>query len=141
VDTAHVTLMYESGLQAFVHVSWMAPMKIRTSMLACEQGMVVYNDVDPDEKIRVYKAQGHFNPSDENSLVPTFRLGDVTIPRLPQEEPLKTVGATFIDAIRGKKPPTTTWEFGVRVLAILEAARESLSTGQAVDVPRVLGGP
>jgi predicted dehydrogenase len=134
VDTANVTLTYEDGLQAFIHVSWMAPMKVRTSLLACDQGMIVYDDVQSDEKIKVYRVQGKFDPETENALVPTFRLGDVSIPRLEQEEPLRSVAATFLEGCRGTATPLTDWSFGVRVLAVLEAARASLATGQAVAV-------
>lgn len=133
-DTAHVTLTYEDGLQAFIHVSWMAPMKVRTSLLACERGMVSYDDVQPDEKIRVYQVQGQFDPATENSLVPTFRLGDVSIPRLPQEEALGNVASNFVSSIRGTATPVTDWKFGVRVLSALEGARESLLSGQTVAI-------
>ena len=137
VDTAHMTLIYEDGMQAFIHVSWMAPMKVRMSLLAAEAGMVVYNDVEKDEKIRIYKAHGHFNPASEDSLVPTFRLGDVAIPRLPNEEPLRNAGEAFLDAIRKEQPPLTDWRFGTRVLAVLEAARRSLGSERPERVETV----
>ena len=137
VDTAHVSLVYQDGLQAFIHVSWMAPMKVRMSLLACDRGMVLYDDVQPDEKIRVYQVEGQFDPETENSLVPTFRLGDVYIPRLPQEEALRNVASSFIGAIQGENEPLTDWMFGVRVLSVLEAARESLLAGHSVSVEDV----
>lgn len=135
VDTSHVTLTYDDGLQAFIQVSWLAPMKVRTAVLSCERGMVVYNDVEPDEKIRVYQLQQEFDPGTEDPIAPTFRLGDVTIPRLPQEEPLRAVAATFVRAAQGGPPPPTDFSFGTRVLAVLEAARSSLRSGEVVPVP------
>jgi predicted dehydrogenase len=134
VDTAHVTLEYGDGLQAFIHVSWMAPMKVRMSLFACDGGMVLYNDVERDEKIRVYQVQNQFDPGKEDSLVPTYRLGDVLIPRLPQEEALRNMGSAFLGAIQGGPPPPTDWGFGARVLAVLEAARSSLMSGQVTPV-------
>ena len=134
VDTAQVTLGYADGFQAFIHVSWLAPMKVRTALLACARGMVVYDDVHPDEKIRVYEVQQQFDPEKEDPIVPTFRLGDVRIPRLPQEEPLRAVAATFVRAALEGGDVVTDWTFGVRVLAVLEAARRSLETGQTTPV-------
>lgn len=137
-DTAHVTLKYADGMQAFIHVSWMAPIKVRMSLLACDRGMAVYNDVEPDEKIRMYQVQNQFEPARENPLVPTFRLGEVRIPRLPQEEPLGTVASTFVSAIQGGPSPHTDWAFGARVLAVLEAARRSLDSGEMTAVSEVI---
>lgn len=134
VDTANVTLTYQDGFQAFIHVSWMAPTKVRMALLACDQGMVAYNDVEPDEKIRVYRFEDRFDPGKEDAIVPTFRLGDVTIPRLPQEEPLRAMGSTFINSAIMGDPPITDWAFGLEVLATLDAARESLRTGRAAPV-------
>ena len=62
--------------------------------------MVVYNDVDPDEKIRLYQIEETFDPERESAIVPTFRLGDVRIPRLPQEEPLHAMAERFDAAAR-----------------------------------------
>ena len=136
-DTANVTLSYSDGVQAFIHVSWMAPMKVRLSLLACDGGMAVYNDVEPDEKIRIYQLENQFDPAHENPLVPTFRLGDVRIPRIPQEEPLKAVASTFVDAIDGGPKPHTDFLFGARVLAVLDAARRSLSSGEKTQVAEI----
>lgn len=134
IDTAHVTLVYDSGFQAFVHVSWMAPKKVRSALLACSEGMVSYDDAAPDEKIRLYKLEGDFDPAKENPLVPSYRLGDVTIPRLPTQEPLKVMAEAFVDAALGSSQPITTWDFGVSVLAVLDAAKRSIATGQLTAV-------
>lgn len=134
VDTAHVTMTYDDGFQAFVHVSWMAPTKVRMSLLSCRNGMIVYNDVEPDEKIRVCHIDEAFDPGRENSLTPTFRLGDVLIPSLPRREPLNAMGRTFIDAIRGECEPITDWAFGAKVLRVLEGARTSLSNQEPVTL-------
>jgi predicted dehydrogenase len=139
VDTAHVTLSYDDEFHAFVHASWLAPIKVRTALLACADGMVVYNDVDPDEKIRLYQVEEAFNPERESSIVPTFRLGDVRIPRLPQEEPLHAMAERFVTACAGGTAPETGWEFGLRVLRVLEAARTSLATGELVRIQSPAG--
>ena len=134
VDTAHVTLTYDDGFQAFIHVSWLAPTKVRMALLACSKGMAAYNDVEPDEKIRLYQLEERFDPETEDSLVPTFRLGDVRIPRLHQEEALRVMADTFLDAIAGGPRPITDFSFGVRVLSVLEAARASLAENRPVPV-------
>ncbi len=139
VDTAHVTLNYADGFQAFIHVSWLAPIKVRTALLAGREGMALYNDVDPDEKIRVYPLEEQFDPDREDSIVPTFRLGDVTVPRLPAEEPLRGVASAFVAAAAGGSAPDTDWGFGVRVLAVLDAARRSLASGELAQVADSVG--
>ncbi len=139
VDTAHVTLNYADGFQAFIQASWLAPIKVRTALLAGRQGMALYNDVDPDEKIRVYPLEQQFDPDREDPIVPTFRLGDVAVPRLPAEEPLRGVASAFIDAVTGGRPPDTDWGFGLRVLAVLDAARRSLATGEIARVADAVG--
>ncbi|MCA1726250.1 MAG: Gfo/Idh/MocA family oxidoreductase [Actinobacteria bacterium] len=131
IDTAHVTLSYGDGFQAFIHVSWMAPTKVRTALFAGERGMAVYNDVNADEKIRLYQVQEAFDPGQEDSIVPTFRLGDLTVPRLPSEEPLRAMASAFAAAVHGGPTPPTDWTFGTRVLAVLDAARRSLASGEA----------
>ena len=141
VDTAHVTMTYADGFQAFVHVSWMAPIKVRTALLACRGGMALYDDVHPDEKIRVYGLQEAFDPGSEDAIVPTFRLGDVTVPRLPAEEPLRTMASAFVDAVAGGPAPPTDWRFGLRVLAVLDAARRSLASGEVARVDSVVAAP
>jgi predicted dehydrogenase len=140
-DTAHVTLSYDDGMHAFVHVSWLAPIKVRSALLACDRGMVLYDDVEPDEKIRIHQLQGQFDPGTEDPLAPTFRLGDVRIPRLVHEEPLRRVAETFVQAVQSGQPPPTDWAFGVGVLSVLEAAKESLASGRTVEVPSVAGYP
>ena len=139
VDTAHVTLKYADGFQAFIQASWLAPIKVRTALLAGREGMALYNDVDPDEKIRVYPLEQQFDPDREDPIVPTFRLGDVAVPRLPAEEPLRGVASAFIDAVTGGRPPDTDWRFGLRVLAVLDAARRSLATGEVARVADAVG--
>lgn len=134
VDTAHLSVAYASGFQAFLHVSWMAPMKARTALVAFDHGMVLYDDVNPDEKIRIYKLEEEFHPESESSLAPRFRLGEVRVPRLDPREPLSYVAEAFVRAILNGESLLTDWNFGVRVLRILQAAKKSLATGQAIEL-------
>ena len=133
-DTAHVTLTYEDGFRAFIHASWLAPVKVRQALFACQRGMIAYDDVHPDEKIRVYQVEEQFDPENEESVIPTFRLGDVLIPRLSPEEPLRTMASTFVDAIKDGAPTPTDWLFGTRVLSVLDAAHRSLEHGEPASV-------
>jgi hypothetical protein len=137
IDTAHVTVSYEGGFRLYAHGSWMAPKRVRTGILACERGMVVFDDVEVDEKVRVYPVEQVFDPSREESIVPTYRLGDVHIPRLEAVEPLRVVAATFVDAALGLATPPTDLGFGLKVLAVLHAAGEALDTGAVTAVPDV----
>jgi predicted dehydrogenase len=137
VDTAHLTVTYDGGFRLFAHGSWMAPKRVRTGILACTNGMVVFDDVEVDEKVRVYPMERLFDPATEESIVPTYRLGDVHVPRLDAVEPLRNVAAHFVDAALGLASPITDLGFGLKVLAVLHAAGQSLESGAVTQVPDV----
>lgn len=137
VDTAQVTISYENGLKAFIQASWLAPVKVRTALVALDRGMVIYDDVHPDEKIRLYEVESDFDPQGENPIVPTFRLGNVLIPRLESEETLRSVALEFIDAIRSQRKARTDWMFARDVIGVLEAARLSLKDSRPVTLSEV----
>jgi len=126
---AYMTLRYKSGIIAHIHVSWLSPVKIRRIIIGGSKSMIIYDDVEPTEKIKVYDSGIKFDFDKENPLEPTYRLGDINLPRLDQREALSVEAEHFIDCIlRGRKPLTDA-NFGLDVVRVLEASDTSLREG------------
>jgi predicted dehydrogenase len=126
---AYMTLRYRSGIIAHIHVSWLSPVKIRRIIIGGSKRMIIYDDVEPTEKIRVYDSGIEFDYSEENPLQPTYRLGDIYLPRLNQREALLVEAEHFVDCIVNGKKPLTDAAFGLAVLKVLEASDISLRKG------------
>jgi predicted dehydrogenase len=134
---AFVTLGYPGGRLVHIHVSWLDPNKIRLCTFVGSRKMLVYDDVSPAEKIRVYDkgvdVQPHYENFGEFQLL--YRSGDVFIPRLDTVEPLKAETAHFLDLIRGTTTPLSSGEHGLRVVQVLEGACRSMKeNGRRVDL-------
>ena len=130
-DVVFVTLRYPSGILANLHLSWLSPRKERRFTLVGSQKMVELDDVSP-EKLRIYD-KGYDRPPEFTQFGEflTIRDGDVHIPQVAMEEPLRAEHRHFLDCIaRGERPETDLAQ-GVRVTAILEAAERSLAAGGA----------
>ncbi|HEY0990466.1 MAG TPA: Gfo/Idh/MocA family oxidoreductase, partial [Kofleriaceae bacterium] len=130
-DVVFVTLRYASGILANLHLSWLHPRKERRLTLVCSRQMVELDDVSP-EKLRIYD-KGYDRPPEftQFSEFLTIRDGDVFIPKIAMEEPLRAEIRHFLDCIERGAPPETDLAQGVRVTAILEAAEQSLAGGGA----------
>jgi len=128
-DVVFVTLRYPSGILANLHLSWLSPRKERRFTLVCSQQMVELDDVSP-EKLRIYD-KGYDRPPEftQFSEFLTIRDGDVHIPKVGMEEPLRAEIRHFLDCIERGERPQTDLAQGVRVTAILEAAQRSLEVG------------
>ncbi len=130
-DVVFMTLRYASGLVANLHLSWLHPRKERRLTLVCSQKMVEFDD-QIREKLRIYD-KGYDRPPDfkEFGVFLTLRDGDVHIPHLSMEEPLRAEIRHFLDCIATGATPDTDLAGGARVTAILEAADRSLARGGA----------
>lgn len=130
-DVVFVTLRYASGILANLHLSWLSPRKERRLTLVCSQKMVELDDVSP-EKLRIYD-KGFDRPPDftQFSEFLTIRDGDIHIPKVAMEEPLRAEIRHFLHCIERGQRPETDLAQGVRVTAILEAAERSLAAGGA----------
>jgi predicted dehydrogenase len=130
-DVVFVTLRYASGILANLHLSWLHPRKERRFTLVCSQKMVELDDVSP-EKLRIYD-KGYDRPPDFTQFGEflTIRDGDVHIPQVSMEEPLRAEIRHFLDCIERGETPETDLAQGVRVTAVLEAAERSLAAGGA----------
>jgi predicted dehydrogenase len=130
-DVVFVTLRYPSGILANLHLSWLHPRKERRLTLVCAQKMVELDDVSP-EKLRIYD-KGYDRPPAFTQFGEflTIRDGDVHIPHIAMEEPLRAEIRHFLDCIERGRTPETDLAQGVRITAILEAAESSLARGGA----------
>jgi predicted dehydrogenase len=127
-DQVYVTVKYDGALIAHLHLNWLAPVKIRSTLIGGSQRMIVYDDLEPSEKVRVY-AKGVTLAGDssvrQRALV-DYRLGDMFAPHIEKTEPLARVCRAFVEAIEGGRPPPTDGRAGLEVVRLLEAAQESL---------------
>ncbi len=131
-DVAYVTVKFKSSLIAHFHVNWMSPVKIRKIIIGGSKKMVVFDDLDPAEKIKVYDKGIRLSAADEKAVYKSliqYRIGDMHAPAIENTEALKTEVEHFADCIRNKRAPLTGGEAGLRVVRILEAAQKSLKKG------------
>lgn len=127
-DVAFLTFRYPNGVLAHIHVSWLNPNKIRCTTVVGSKKMLVYDDVSPLEKIRIYDkgvtVQPHYDTFGEFQLA--YRFGDIFIPKLDDSEPLKVASQHFIDCIRNGITPRSSGHEGHEVVSVLEASIESI---------------
>lgn len=151
-DVAHLQLRYtDPDIRAYMHVSWLAPCKVRRVTVVGNRRMAVYNDMSADERIRVYDA-GLDDPACTEPMgasAVTYRRGDIVSPFVAFEEPLAVQDEHLIDCIRTGSSPRTDGTSGLAVARVLEAANSSLITGREVplhslslvsELPLVLDG-
>jgi predicted dehydrogenase len=135
-ETAFLTLSFEGGPTANVQLSWLAPHKVRQTIVVGSRRMVVYDDATTDGAVRVYDRGFDFTePKDFGEYQLTYRSGDMVAPRLDPAEPLGLELADFARAIETGSEPRSHAALGVEIVKILEAAHSSLSSsGQPVTV-------
>jgi predicted dehydrogenase len=127
-NMAHITLFFESSCVAHVSVNWLSPIKIRQTFIGGSRKMIVYDDVEPTEKIKVYDKGITLNGSPEKAhqLRIGYRAGDMWAPHIPAKEALQTEVEHFIDCMRNGKLPISSGLSGLKVVQILEAASRSI---------------
>ncbi len=128
-NIAYITVHYASGFLSHFHVNWLAPLKIRQILLGGRQRMLVFDDMDPSEKVRVYDKGVDFDVQDDETrrqILISYRTGDMHAPKLDRREALSLVAAEFAASIAEKRPPLTDAASGVRVVSLLETAERSL---------------
>lgn len=137
-NIAYITLNYQSNLIAHFHCSWSSPVKIRKILIGGSNKMIVFDDVEPSEKLRIYDTSYKVSPvSDEDkyNILVDYRLGDIFVPRVSQDEALYGVARDFISAISKGTEPVSNWKNGLAVVKVLEAAEKSIkSRGREVKI-------
>ncbi len=129
-DVVFVDLRFPGGKLAHVHVSWLDPHKLRKFTVVGTQKMVVFDDMEASEKIKVYdKGVDRAGEIVSYGDALTVRNGDILIPKLSLQEPLKLECAHFVECVRDRKRPLTDGIDGLRVVKVLDAAQKSLKSG------------
>lgn len=125
---AYINLAYKSGFIAHFHVNWLAPVKIRQTIIGGSKKMLVYNDMEPTEKIKIYdKGVNITNREGIYKTLVQYRTGDIHIPHIENNEPLKTEINHFVDCLKNKRTPITDGRAGEKVVKILEASQKSIT--------------
>lgn len=136
-NIAYVNVSFDAPVIAHFHLNWLAPVKVRTTLIGGTQRMIVYDDMEPSEKIKVYDKGVSIETNVEQirkNLV-EYRIGDMYAPRIASTEALDLVAKEFVGAISANRKPLTDGAAGRRVVSILEAASQSLKqNGTPVDV-------
>jgi len=127
-DVAFITVYFPGTVIAHVNVNWLSPVKVRTTLIGGEQKMLVWNDLDNDEKIRVYDKGVKITSKEDldRELLVSYRSGDIWAPKIEQTEPLRVELEYFIDCIVSNRTPFNDGVAGLRVVKLLEAADQSL---------------
>jgi predicted dehydrogenase len=128
-NIAYMTMFFEGRLIAHVHVNWLAPVKVRRTLLGGSRRMIVFDDLEASEKIKVYDRGISVNPSAENvyQMLIGYRAGDMWAPQLALTEALQTEARHFLESIDQRRTPTTDGHAGLRVVRLLEAATQSMA--------------
>jgi predicted dehydrogenase len=127
-DMAFLTVYFPNNVLAHINVNWLSPVKVRTTLIGARDKMLVWNDLEADEKIKVYD-KGINVESREGvyDLLVSYRSGDVWAPKVDQTEALKAELAYFLDCIATGTTPFNDGQAGLRVVRMLEAADRSLA--------------
>jgi predicted dehydrogenase len=138
-NLAYITLFYNSGTIAHANVSWLAPVKVRQILVGGSKKMIIYNDLEPSEKIKVYDKGVTFtdDPRQIQEMRVGYRTGDMFAPKLSATEALLTASQHFVDCIEHSKVPETDGHLGLRVVELIEAATSSMrAKGETVYIQR-----
>lgn len=135
-NIAYMTVNYNSDFIAHFNCSWTSPVKVRQTLIGGDKKMIVYNDLEPSEKIRVYDTSyNHKTEEDKTKIMVDYRTGDIYIPKLSGHEALAGVANDFIQSIIQKKEPLASAMLGLQVVKILEASQESIKNhGKEVKI-------
>ncbi|MBL7812948.1 MAG: Gfo/Idh/MocA family oxidoreductase, partial [Bacteroidetes bacterium] len=126
-DIAYLTLYYDDNTIAHITSSWISPVKIRKTLIGGSKKMVIYDDVEPTEKVKIYDSGFSVNtPEEVHKWLVDYRFGDISIPKLEQTEALLGVATDFVQCIQSGNKPVSHSGSGLNVVTILEAAQKSL---------------
>lgn len=132
-NIAYVQLRFDDSFIANFHFNWLSPVKIRRTLIAGSRKMIVYDDIEPTEKVRVYdkgverNGPGAADKEATYRALVSYRTGDVWVPQLDPTEALRYVCAEFLEAVAGSRRSLSDGEAGLRVVRLLEAAQESIN--------------
>ena len=137
-DVAYITVYFPDKVIAHINVNWLSPVKVRTTLIGGEKKMLVWNDLEADEKIKIYDKGVHITSQEGlYNLLVNYRSGDMWAPQVAQIEALRDELGYFVDCISHNKRPINDGHAGLRVVNMLEAANESVrQRGALVHLPK-----
>ena len=132
-DMAYLTVYFPNNVTAHINVNWLSPVKVRTTLIGGQKKMLVWNDLDPAEKIRLYD-KGADLETDQgiHKALVSYRTGDMWAPKVEELEALHVETRYFLDCIKSGTKPFNDGQAGLRVVRILEAAEQSLKQHKEV---------
>jgi predicted dehydrogenase len=127
-NLAYLTLFYDSGTIAHVNVSWLAPVKVRQILIGGSKKMIIYDDLEPSEKVKIYDKGISFTEDQKQiyEMRVVHRTGDMWAPKLDAAEALRVATEHFVDCLEHGKTPQTDALMGLRVVELIEAATNSM---------------
>lgn len=132
-DVAYVTCFFPGKLIAHFNVNWLSPVKVRTTLIGGTKKMLVWNDIDPDEKIKVYdKGVDVTTRESVYEMLVSYRSGDAWVPKVEATEALKLEAEYFVKCVTSGERPLNDGQSGLRVVKMLEAANKSIKQRGAV---------
>ena len=132
-DVAFLTLEFPSGIMAQLQISWLAPSKLRRTSIVGRQRMIVYDDLEPVEKVKIFDRGVDRQPASFGEFQLTYRSGDILSPRLDTTEPLFIECAHFLECIQTGRTPDTSPRSGIDVVRVIQAAERSMRCGGAPE--------
>ena len=132
-DVAHLTVYFPNNVLAHINVNWLSPVKVRMTLVGGQKKMLVWNDLDPAEKVKVYdKGATVRTEQGVHQLLVSYRSGDMWAPKVEELEALQLETRYFLDCVKGGTNPFNDGQAGLRVVRILEAAEQSLKQHKEV---------
>jgi predicted dehydrogenase len=143
-NIAYITLFFASSLIAHLHVNWLAPVKVRRTLIGGSRKMIVYDDLEPSEKVKVYdkgitvNGTGNGHGNQRYRMLIDYRSGDMCAPQIDITEALSVEAKHFINCVEANQPTMTDGHAGLRVVRVLEAASRSIAArGRIVELDAV----
>jgi predicted dehydrogenase len=135
-DVAYVTVYCENNVIAHFNVNWLSPVKVRNTLIGGDKKMLVWNDLEADEKVKIYDKGVDIETRESvYDLLVSYRSGDAWVPRIAQIEALKAEAEYFVDCVENNKTPINDGASGLRVVKMLEAASASIKArGHLIEI-------
>jgi len=136
-NIAYITLNYKSQKLIHFNCSWISPVKIRHMLIGGNKKMIVFNDLETTEKIKIYDSsyKNKLNSENKKKFLTDYRIGDIHIPKIPQIEGLMNMAEDFINSIQNNNEPISNFNLGLEIVKILESAQKSIKNkGTIVEI-------
>jgi len=136
-DLAYLTCFFDGNLLGHLHVNWLAPVKVRRTLIGGDRQMIVYDDLEPSEKVKVYDKGVTMGGAQDGlyQMLVGYRTGDMWAPQVSLTEALRVEAQHFLDCIQTGRQPLSDGEAGRRIVRILAAATASLAQrGRVVEI-------